>query len=140
MTDPSMRPLNDRDYQALARFRAGLRRFLSFSEQAARAEGLTAAQHQLLLAIRGHHSRDQSPSVSDLSVALQRRNHSTVGLIDRAEQHDLVRSHHDPDDARRRVVTLTDHGEQILERLSTLHRRELRNFEHDLREVFGDLR
>ena len=134
-----MRPLSDRDYQALARFRAGLRRFLNFSEQAARTEGITSAQHQLLLAIRGHRSGDGPPSVSDLAVALQRRTHSTVGLIDRAERHGLVHSHHDPGDARRRLVVLTDPGEEILERLSALHRRELRSFEHDLREVFDDL-
>ena len=46
--------LSDRDYQALARFRHALRVFQRFSEDAARRAGTTPAQHQLLLAIRGH--------------------------------------------------------------------------------------
>src|SRR5436190_22902658 len=51
-TTPSA--LADRDYRALARFRYALRVFLRFSEDAARIEGLTPTQHQLLLAVRGH--------------------------------------------------------------------------------------
>ena len=63
------RPLSDRDYRALARFRHALRIFLHFSEEAARAEGLTPSQHQLLLAIRGH---PVTPSVADLADVLRR--------------------------------------------------------------------
>ena len=44
--------ISDAEYQALAAFRAELRRFLRFSEDAARAAGLSPQQHQLLLAIR----------------------------------------------------------------------------------------
>ncbi len=139
MTDPNDRPLADRDYQALARFRTRLRHFLRFSEQAARAEGLTPAQHQLLLAIRGHRPTGAPPSISDLAEVLLRRTHSTVELVDRAEAHGLVSSHADPADARRRLVTLTPKGDGVLERLSELHRRELRGFEHELAEVLGDL-
>ena len=50
----SDRPLSDADYRSLAEFRHALRRFLAFSEHAARDHGLTPSQHQLLLAIRGH--------------------------------------------------------------------------------------
>lgn len=139
MTEPSHRPLTDRDYQALARFRTRLRQFLHFSEQAALGEGLTSVQHQLLLAIRGHQPTEKPPSISDLATVLLRRTHSTVELVDRAEAHDLVTSHPDPTDARRRLVTLTQQGDNVLERLSALHRRELRSFEHELTQVFGDL-
>ena len=40
------------DYEILAAFRFELRRFLNFSEQAAKALGMTPQQHQSLLAIR----------------------------------------------------------------------------------------
>jgi DNA-binding MarR family transcriptional regulator len=117
MTD---RPLTDRDYQALARFRHALRVFLRFSEDAARSEGLTPSQHQLLLAVRGHH--DGAPSVGDLAEALQVRNNSVVGLVDRADAAGLTRSTSDPQDGRRRLVTLAPEGRAVLERLSDRHR------------------
>ena len=41
------------DYQALAELRYRIRRFLHFSEQAARAAGLEPQHHQLLLAVKG---------------------------------------------------------------------------------------
>ncbi len=134
----SDRELTDRDYQALARFRAGLRRFLAFSEAAARAEGITPAQHQLLLAVRGHPG-EGDPSISDLADALQRERHSVVGLVDRAEQHGLVASVDDELDHRRRLVELTARGAQIIEHLSVRHRAELRGFEEDLARVLTDL-
>ena len=134
----SDRELTDRDYQALARFRAGLRRFLAFSEAAARTEGITPAQHQLLLAIRGHPG-EGDPSISDLADALQRERHSVVGLVDRAEQHGLVASVDDELDHRRRLVALTARGTQIIEHLSVRHRAELRGFEEDLAQVLTDL-
>src|SRR5437763_248936 len=64
--------LNDADYEALARFRYALRVFLHFSEQAARAEGLTPMQHQLLLAVRGHPG-EESPMIAELAESLQLR-------------------------------------------------------------------
>jgi len=41
------------DYQALARFRYGLRLYFRFSEQAVRGIGLTPQQYQLMLAVKG---------------------------------------------------------------------------------------
>ena len=46
--------LRDADYEDLLALRTGLRRFLRWSEQQAEGAGLTPAQQQLLLAIRGH--------------------------------------------------------------------------------------
>ena len=63
------KPLSDRDYESLAAFRRELRRFLAFSEEAARSAGLTPAHHQLLLAIRGH--AGGAPSISDVADALR---------------------------------------------------------------------
>lgn len=44
--------VSQKDYEQLAAFRYELRRFLNFSEQAAKALGMTPQQHQSLLAIR----------------------------------------------------------------------------------------
>lgn len=137
MTD-APRPLADSDYRTLARFRHALRVFLRFSEEAARAEGLTPAQHQLLLAVRGHPD-DAAPAVGDLAEVLQSRTHSVVGLVDRAQEAGLVISERDAADARRRLVSLTPAGEAVLERLSDLHRRELRRFRAEMAQVLDEL-
>ena len=134
MTD---RRLTDRDYQALAEFRHALRVFLRFSEDAARAEGLTPAQHQLLLAVRGHH--DTAPSVGDLAEVLQVRNNSVVGLVDRADAAGLTESVSDPHDGRRRLVSLAPQGQAVLERLSGRHRDELRRFRDEMAAVLREL-
>ncbi|MGZ6980094.1 MAG: MarR family transcriptional regulator, partial [Acidimicrobiia bacterium] len=76
--------VSDRDYQRLLEFREGLRRFLHWSEEQAVAVGLTPAQHQLLLAVRGHPHR-RGPTIGDLADSLMLRHHSAVGLVDRAE-------------------------------------------------------
>src|SRR5215475_8060129 len=83
-------PLSDDDYRALAAFRAGLRRFLRFSEDAARAAGLTPQQHQLLVAVRGH-AGPEPPTIGELADALQIKHHSAVGLIDRMTEAGYVR-------------------------------------------------
>lgn len=134
MTD---RRLTDRDYRALAEFRHALRVFLRFSEDAARAEGLTPAQHQLLLAIRGH--QEAAPSVGDLAEVLQVRNNSVVGLVDRADAAGLTTSATDPQDGRRRLVSLAPDGLAVLERLSGRHRDELRRFRDEMTAVLREL-
>lgn len=118
-------PLSDRDYERLLGFRTGLRRFLRWSEAEARAAGLTAAQHQLLLAIRGH-AGEAGPTVGDLAEQLVSRHHSVVELIDRAERADLVLRSRDPDDHRVVHLSLTPLGKERIEELSQLHLEELR--------------
>jgi hypothetical protein len=49
-----MPALDQAQYERLLRFRTGLRRFLRWSAEQAATAGLTPAQHQLLLAVRGH--------------------------------------------------------------------------------------
>lgn len=132
------RPLGDRDYQALARFRHALRVFLRFSEDAARAEGITPAQHQLLLAVRGHPSHP-AVSISELAELLQVRPHSVVGLVDRADAAGLTSSATDPEDARRRLVSLTGEGEAVLGRLSERHRSELKTFRTEMADLLDEL-
>jgi DNA-binding MarR family transcriptional regulator len=117
------RPSDD-DYRRLLSFRTGLRRFLRWSEQQARTTGMTPAQHQLLLAVRGHED-PRGPTVGDLADHLLLRHHSAVGLIDRAETAGLVRRC--PDEESQSVVRLqlTDQGSRRLEALSELHLEEL---------------
>ncbi|MFN3256343.1 MAG: MarR family winged helix-turn-helix transcriptional regulator [Ilumatobacter sp.] len=137
MTDPDT-PLTDDDYRSLAEFRHALRRFLAFSEGAARDHDITPAQHQLLLAIRGSASGRQ-PSTSELAEALQLRLHSVGGLIDRAEANGYVERRIDPGDARRTLLTLTEHGQSLLDSLSVLHRSELRTFRTELAAILDQL-
>lgn len=118
-------PLSDQDYAELLGFRTALRRFLRWSEAEARAAGLTAAQHQLLLAIRGHPG-DAGPTVGDLAEYLVLRHHSVVELIDRAERAELVVRERDPDDHRVVHLGLTPLGKERIEQVSRLHLEELR--------------
>lgn len=116
--------LSDDDYSRLLALRAGLRHFQRWSEQRAKAAGLTPAQHQLLLAVRGH--RDQrGPTIGEVADYLLLRHHSTVELVDRADSAGLVRRIRDPDDHRVVRLRLTDMGAERLEALSALHLEEL---------------
>jgi DNA-binding MarR family transcriptional regulator len=116
--------LTDADYQRLLEFRTGLRRFLHWSEEQAGAVGLTPAQHQLLLAIRGQAGR-HGPTIGEIADILLLRHHSAVELIDRAEAAGLVRRR--PDRADQRVVrlSLTALGGRRLRQLTERHLEEL---------------
>jgi DNA-binding MarR family transcriptional regulator len=118
--------LADGQYAKLLSFRTGLRRFLRWSEEQAATVGLTSAQHQLLLAIRGHQD-SRGPSVRELADYLCTRHHSAVQLIDRTEQLGLiVRSRGDSEDRRVVRLALTKAGQDKLALLSTIHLEELR--------------
>ncbi len=118
--------LTDQQYSRLLGFRAGLRRFLRWSEHRAADVGLTAAQHQLLLAVRGHLGPD-GPSIGDIADYLSARHHSVVQLIDRTEQLGLVtRSREGGKDRRVVRLALTEAGKQTLAQLSATHLEELR--------------
>jgi DNA-binding MarR family transcriptional regulator len=118
------RQLSSADFEQLLRFRTGLRRFLRWSEQEATAAGLTPAQHQLLLAIRGH-ADGAAPTIGDVADALLLRHHSAVGLVDRAELAGLVRRRVDRDDARVVRLALTPAGTRRLAHLTNAHLEEL---------------
>ena len=92
--------LDVNDYQALAEFRYQIRKFLRFSEAAAREAGLEPQHHQI-------------------------RHHSSVELIDRLTEQGLVQRRRSEQDRRQVLVTLTIRGERILRELSIHHREEL---------------
>lgn len=114
--------ITDTDYRSLAEVRYQIRRFLHFSERAARATGIEPQQHQLLLAVRG---LDQ-PSISVLAERLQIQHHSAVELVDRLAERGLVLRSRAPSDRRQVLVQLTPRGEAELEKLAACHMAELR--------------
>ena len=118
------RTVSDDDYERLLEIRSGIRRFLHWSEERAREAGLTAAQHQLLLAVRGHRGPGD-PTIGEVAASLLLRHHSAVQLVDRAEAAGLLVRHRDGTDHRRVRVALTPAGVRILESLSAQHLEEL---------------
>jgi len=121
---PAPEPLTKRDFEALARFRFGIRRYLRFSEETVRRHGLTPQHYQLLLALKGFPGRDWA-TLAELAERLQLRHHSVVELVNRAQKQGLVERALHPVDARAVRVELTDDGQLILSRLSAMHRDEL---------------
>jgi len=113
------------DYQALAELRYQIRRFLHFSEQAARSAGLEPHQHQLLLALKGLPG-GLRPRIGELAERLQIRHHSAVELVNRLARGGYVRRKRGEQDRREVLLELTAKGEKVLRELSLHHRAELR--------------
>lgn len=117
--------LTKQDFEELARFRFGIRRYLRFSEETVRSHGLTPQHYQLMLALKGFPGREWA-TMRELAERLQLRHHSVVELVNRAQKQDLVERAPDPADARVVRVQLTAAGQRALAKLSALHRDELR--------------
>jgi len=128
------RDLEEADYRRLLQFRTGLRRFLHWSEEQAEKAGLTPAQHQLLLAVRGHDGA-QGPTIGDVAGYLLLRHHSVVGLVDRAEKGGLVERLEDPGDRRVVRLRLTAQGLSTLQKLSALHLEEIQRLAPSIQEI-----
>lgn len=122
------------DFEHLLAFRSSLRRFQRWSEDQARAAGLTHVQHQLLVAVKGHPGAEP-PTVGELADYLLLRHHSAVELIDRAEAAHLVARVTDGRDARLVRIRITAKGERILRELTPAHLVEL----HGLAAVLDEL-
>lgn len=119
-------PLRKADYEALAEFRYALRKFLGFSEAAAKRHGVTPQQYQALLAIEGFPGRNWV-TIGELAEQMRVAHHSAVGLVDRMQAMRLVRRSAAPEDRRRVQVSLTAEGRKLLEKLYRVHRDELRS-------------
>ncbi|MBI2709718.1 MAG: MarR family transcriptional regulator [Actinobacteria bacterium] len=128
--------LTDADFERLLMFRDGLRRFLRWSEDQAKAVGLTGTQHQLLLAVRGHRG---PPSIGEVAQHLLLRHHSVVELVDRAVAAGLVERIHDVDDQRVVRVRLSDSGVRKVEALAGAHLEELSRLRSQLAGLWDDL-
>lgn len=120
-----MQRLDDAEFQSLLAFRTALRRFNHWSEEQAKEVGLTHAQHQLLLAVKGHKGPDAA-TIGDVAGALLLRHHSAVELVNRVQAGGFVERRRDTVDARIVRLHLTAKGEECIERLTQLHIDELR--------------
>lgn len=125
------------DYRRLLAFRVALRRFSRWTEDQAKAVGITPAQHQLLLCVRGFDDR-RGPSIGDVADCLMLRHHSAVELIDRAVAAGLVVRRQDKTDARTARIRATDKGDRLLLRLSTAHQGEVRRLAGLLQPSLAD--
>jgi DNA-binding MarR family transcriptional regulator len=123
VTTPELLP---NDYEALANFRYAMRKFLSFSKRALKAEArLTAEQYEVLLALKAF-AGSTGLTISSLSERLQVKHHSVVSLIDKLETTNLVRRQSGVADRRNVFVRLTPAGSRVLAKVAALHRREMR--------------
>jgi len=90
-----MSGLTQRDFERLLEFRVTLRRFQRWSEDQAKAAGLTHVQHQLLVAIKGHPG-DMPPTVGEeilqrlIRAHLDRLHELAAVLDDFVTRHDAA--------------------------------------------------
>ena len=116
--------LSPEHYRDLAEFRRQIRRFIHFSETAARETRVEPQQHQLLLAVQGL-PEGVKPTIRELASRLYIQHHSAVELINRLEASGLVERSAGPDDRREVWIMLTRAGRLKLHQLAVAHRNEL---------------
>lgn len=116
--------LTSEHYRDLAEFRRQIRKFLHFSETAARSREIEPQQHQLLLAIQGL-PEGVKPTIRELAARLYIQHHSAVELINRMERSGAVERVPGIEDRREVWITVTPKGRRILHRLALAHRSEL---------------
>ncbi len=127
-------PLSEDDYRRLLEFRIAVRKFLAYSKEQAASVGLTPTQHQLLLAIRGHHEPD-GPNIRDVAECLLLKHHSAVELVDRAVDAGLIERRVDPRDQRAVRLALTRTGRSKLERVSRANIAEIARLDAEYPDV-----
>jgi DNA-binding MarR family transcriptional regulator len=129
------------NFKAMAELRYQIRKFLRFSENAARQAGIEPQQHQLLLAIRGLPD-GASPTIGVLAERMQLQHHSTVELVDRLVDRNFLCRLRSTNDRRQVLVKLTHDGEEFLQKLSLHHLEELQSagptFVKVLNSLLGD--
>jgi DNA-binding MarR family transcriptional regulator len=128
----------DEPYQQLAEFRYQIRRFLHFSEEAAREHGLEPQQHQLLLLIKGL-PVGMKPNVRTLSSRLYLRHNTTVELINRLVQRGLLVRNTSQEDRREVLVELTPSASELLQQLAAVHWQELQTAGAALAEALDSI-
>lgn len=119
-----MPKLTPADYRALAAFRYEIRRFLAFSEQAARSVGIEPQQHQLLLAVEGL-PLEQQPTIGAIAERLCVKHHTTVALVDKLEARGLIVRERGALDRRTVLLRLAPAGTELLRELSERHKAHL---------------
>lgn len=117
------KPITKKEFETLSEFRYRLRRFLRFSEQVTRKNGITPLQYLLLLHVKGFPGRNWA-TVGELAERLQAQHHGTVALISRCEKLDWVERRQGQTDRRAVEVHLTGSGERMVAKMAALHRDE----------------
>ena len=131
-------PIDQRQIKALAGFRNALRRFLAFSEEATRTEGITSQQYQALLAIKAR--PHGAISIGELGEELLLKSNAAVQLVDRLAKLGLVKRHRSESSLRVVLVQLTDTGERVLLRLASLHLEQLAKRKKQLADIVRQLK
>jgi DNA-binding MarR family transcriptional regulator len=126
------------NFKSMAELRYQIRRFLRFSENAARQAGIEPQQHQLLLAVRGLPD-GLKPTVGVLAERMQLQHHSTVELIDRLVERGFLCRLRATDDRRQVLIKLTHEGEKFLKTLSLHHLQELQSTGPKFVKILQDL-
>ena len=130
--------LTTSDYARLAAFRAAVRQFLHFSEDAAARAGLTAQHYQAMLILRAS-AEAESVTINDLAQELLIRHNSAVGLVDRLVREGLVVRESSRADRRKVELRLSARGRQVLAKLAGMHRRELERIGPLLKRLIADV-
>jgi DNA-binding MarR family transcriptional regulator len=130
--------LRDSDYARLLAVRTSLRRFEHWSATQAAEHGLTASQHQLLLAVRGHRG-PLDPTVGDVAGYLMIRHNTAVELVDRTQELGLLERRRDATDHRVVRLALTAAGRERLAELSAAHLEELARVARMIERLVGEL-
>src|SRR5256714_4697101 len=120
------------DYQSLAAFRYGLRKFLrSSKDYLADHARLTPEQYEALLALKAFAPKE-GLLVGELSERLQVKHHTAVSLTDKLTQRRLVTRRRGTTDRREVYVQLTPSGSALVSRLAVVHRDVLRQLAPEL--------
>lgn len=115
--------LAKKEFETLSEFRYRLRRFLRFSEQVTRKNGITPLQYLLLLHVKGFPGRNWA-TVGELAERLQASHHGTVALVSRCESLGWVQRRQGQTDRRAVEIHLTASGERMAAKMAQLHRDE----------------
>ena len=119
----SRKTLTKKEFETLSEFRYRLRRFLRFSEQVTRKNGITPLQYLLLLHVKGFPGRNWA-TVGELAERLQAQHHGVVALISRCEKLGWVERRQGQSDRRAVEIHLTESGERTAAKMAQLHREE----------------
>lgn len=108
--------LGDAEFQAAAKVRSALRRFLSETDRIAEQHGLTRRRYELLLIVRGEAGgANGAVTMGVLAQQLLLTRQSVTELVARAEEAGLLRRRYDAKDARVVRVGLTPAGMRSLD-------------------------
>jgi DNA-binding MarR family transcriptional regulator len=133
------RDVSDLDYERLLAFRTGLRTFLKWSRDRAAAADLAPAQHQLILAIRGHPDHERGPTIGDVARYLLIKPNTAAELVGRCEKAGFVRRIPDPNDRRLVRLAVTDRGARTLASITEATLEELKRLATQLERLWEGL-